>query len=84
VFRTQALLPRVQQIKPPDDGTQTHAMLDGFVKRALEWLQLELAYSQYGDDKKRVQANDMIPEINAREAEAIRVLYDLEFNYNLR
>ena len=54
------------------------------VRRVNDWLTLELEFVQTGANPKRVQANEMIPEINARGNQVIDGIGDVEFVYNLR
>ena len=55
-----------------------------YLTRLLQWLTLELRYIETLEDTQLSQANDMIPEINARDVFLDRRVRSLKFVYNLQ
>jgi hypothetical protein len=51
---------------------------------AAAWLSLELEYAETLVEAKLVQANDMIPEINARDLSLGRSINTTQFVYNIQ
>ena len=51
--------------------------------RLVGWLTLELNFAQTGQESKRIEANQMIPEVNARSAMVSRGLLSAIFNYRI-
>ena len=82
--RAKALQTKAAILNSPASAQELQAQLAGFLKVAVDWLQMEYTYSNTGNDSKRVQANGMIPEVDARENNVYRYSYDLETEYRLR
>ena len=55
-----------------------------YLVRLVDWLSLGLEYARTGQDSTRVEANNTIPEINARRTLVNRGLSNVEFNYRLQ
>ncbi|MSQ12012.1 MAG: hypothetical protein EXR48_04890 [Dehalococcoidia bacterium] len=83
VARAADLQRRAAQLRTPDGYETVQSGLTAFCDRTVTWLQRELEYFQTGVDTTRVQANNMIPEVDARSALMQRTLGDLAFVYRL-
>ncbi len=83
LVRAKVLDAKVSQLSPSAEAAEEQALLAAFVKRAVDWLQLEYDYVSLGVPSKLTEANNMIPEIDAREKGFYRAMYDLKVEYNL-
>ena len=54
-----------------------------YVNTIVDWLTLERDYANTGRDSIRTQANDMLPEVNARGALVWRSLNNLQYVYQV-
>ena len=79
----QSLVDRVEALTPPEELDELHQNVAAYLNRVEDWLHLELEFVQTGSDVKRIDANDMIPEIEARGTLVGRSISDVEFVYNL-
>jgi hypothetical protein len=79
----QALHERLTALSHPASLSHLHDSALAFLSRAIEWLSLEQDYVKTGMDAKRSQANDMIPEIDARDILLWRSINDAQFTYQL-
>jgi hypothetical protein len=79
----QSLVDRVEVLTPPKELDELHQNVAAYLNRVADWLYLELEFVQTGSDVKRIEANDMIPEIDARGTLVGRSISDVEFVYNL-
>ncbi len=80
----QALQSRGHQLVSPSALSDFDSQLNMFLDRLVQWLQLELDYVRSWDYSKQVQANNMIPEINARQNMIYAELSDLSYDYQLK
>ena len=62
---------------------ELHQNASTYLGRVIQWLNLELEYVETLEEAKLVQANGMIPEINARESVLGRAIGTVRFVYNL-
>ena len=83
VTDAQALVSSLNSMSLPSAMFDVHEDALAYLETFVEWLALELEYAQTSIDAKRVQANDMIPEINARESTLRRSINTAEFIYQL-
>jgi hypothetical protein len=84
VADSRILVDRLGSASPPPELNELHQISLSYLRRVNDWLTLELEFVQTGANPKRVQANEMIPEINARGNQVIDGIGDVEFVYNLR
>ncbi len=84
VNATEALIVRLQLLSPPEAALALHQETQDYFGRIFDWLTLEFQHADTLEDAKRVAANAMIPEINAREFLFKRNLSNLEFVLHLR
>jgi len=84
VADSRILVNRLGSASPPPELNELHQISLSYLRRVNDWLTLELEFVQTGANPKRVQANEMIPEINARGNQVIDGIGDVEFVYNLR
>ena len=77
------MLSDLETASPPEAMQDLHSSALQFVGRLGDWLSLELEFARTGVDAKRVSANEMIPEINARTTDVTRGLQSVVFNYQL-
>ncbi|NQW22879.1 MAG: hypothetical protein HQ475_05480 [SAR202 cluster bacterium] len=84
VRSTEAAIDGLQALSPPDGAAALHQEAEEYFGRILVWLTLEFQHADTRDDIKRVQANLMIPEIDARELLLKRNLSNLQFVLHLR
>ncbi|MCH7745858.1 MAG: hypothetical protein IIC84_07295, partial [Chloroflexi bacterium] len=83
VADAQALLSSMNSTSPPSAMIEVHEDALAYLETFVNWLTLELEYAQTSIDARRVQANDMIPEINARESTLRRSINTAAFIYQL-
>ena len=67
----------------PESVKALHDEFDAYVGTIVDWLALERDYAATGRDSKRTEANDMLPEVNARGARAWRSLNNLQYVYQV-
>lgn len=84
VTTVQGLQQKADQLVAPSIMGGIHSDLVTFLKRGVQWLQLELDWVTTGVDSKRLEANGMIPEIDARESGVQRALSDVRYSYVLQ
>lgn len=84
VSDTQGLLTQLLSITPPSGFQTLHQSMRGWLESAEGWLTLELEYFQTSSGTTLAQANEMIPEVNARQLLINREISAVEFVYNLR
>ena len=73
----------LQQISPPEDALDLHQVAAEYFNLIVEWLSLEFQHAETRDDTYRVRANQMIPEVDAREALLQRGVSNRKFVLNL-
>ena len=83
VSAARDLVARLEATDRPPVLGPLHEDAVAYLGRLVEWLGLELTYARTRVDSRRVEANQMIPEINAREARLIQEVGDVEFVYRL-
>ena len=84
VSDARALLDELKRTAPPAAVHMLHDDALAYLGRLGDWMSLGLEYARTGQDSKRVEANNTIPEINARGALVNRGLSNVEFNYRLQ
>ena len=67
----------------PEPAQLLHDEFRIYVDTVVEWLTLERDYADTGQDRKRTDANDMLPEVNARGVEVWRSLNNLQHVYRV-
>ena len=83
VQSTEELVAALQLLSPPERAQELHQQAADRLGRVLEWLSLELLASQTRDNVPLRAANDMIPELRARNCTLKRNLSNLKFICNL-
>ena len=83
VADAQSALDQLGKLSPPDLLLDLHQEATTYLSRFVRWLTLELGYMETLEDAQLFQANDMIPEINARDVLLHRRVNSLNFVYNL-
>ena len=68
---------------PPESAQTLHMAFTAYVNTIVDWLTLERDYANTGRDSIRTQANDMLPEVNARGALVWRSLNNLQYVYQV-
>ena len=81
VSAARDLVARLEATDRPPVLGPLHEDAVAYLGRLVEWLGLELTYARTRVDSRRVEANQMIPEVNAREARLIQEVGDVEFVY---
>ena len=84
VSEARALLEQLKGTVAPPAVHTLHDDALAYLVRLVDWLSLALEYARTGENSKRVEANNMIPEINARGRLINRGLSNVEFNYRLQ
>ena len=79
----QTLEDELREVTPPISLADLHQEALAYLERYVQWLALELEHVETGADAKRVEANNMIEEINVREFLLARGIVDVKFIYNL-
>tara|TARA_B100000315_G_scaffold121362_1_gene111189 strand:- start:5086 stop:6645 length:1560 start_codon:yes stop_codon:yes gene_type:complete len=79
-----ALLAQAEGLSPPSTLQELHQEALAYLGAVADWLNLELAYAETRVDTNLIQANDMIPEINARDLSLIRAIITTKFVYNIQ
>ena len=77
------LLAELERVDPPPAVHSLHDDTRVYFGRVVDWLSLSLEYYRTGQDSKRVEANEMIPEINARSSGVYRGLWAVRSTYRL-
>ncbi len=80
---SRILVSRLEAVSPPAELDKLHQNALSYLRRVNDWLTLELEFVQTGATAKRNQANEMIPEVNARGNLVLDGIGDIEFVYNL-
>ena len=83
VADAQSLLDQLGQLSPSELLPDLHQETTTYLSRFVQWLSLELGYIETFEDTQLSQANDMVPEINARNTILNRRVNSLKFVYNL-
>ena len=79
----QTLENELKEVTPPISLADLHQEALSYLDRYVQWLALELEHVETGVDAKRVEANNMIEEINVREVLLARGIIDVKFIYDL-
>lgn len=77
------LLDSVNLLNPPEKALALHQESQEHLSRVLDWLTLELRAAEDRDNNLLAMANDMIPELTARNFNMNRNLASLKFVFNL-
>ena len=83
VNSTEALIVGLRSLSPPEGALALHQEAEEYFERIFDWLTLEFQHADTLDDSKRVAANAMIPEIDARGLLFQRNKSDLQFVLHL-
>ena len=83
VADAQSLLDQLGQLSPSELLPDLHQEATTYLSRFVQWLSLELGYIETLEEAQFFQANDMIPEINARDTVLNRRINTVKFVYNL-
>ena len=83
VTEARALLEQLKGTVPPPAVHALHNDALAYLVRVVDWLSLELEYATTDQFSKQMEANDMLPEINARESLVDRGLRSVESTYRL-
>ena len=70
-------------LNPPDKALALHLEAQEHLSRVLDWLTLELRAAEDRDNTLLAMANDMIPELTARNFNLNRNFASLKFVFNL-
>ena len=70
-------------ITHPESAQTLHQDFLDYVDTVVEWLTLERDYATTGRDRHRTEANDMLPEVNARGVLTWRSLNNLQYVYQV-
>ena len=81
---TRGLLAELKGTAPPPAMHMLHDDALAYLVRRVDWLSLEMEYSRTGEFSKQMEANDVLPEINARSSGVYRELRSVRFNYRLQ
>ena len=84
VTDSEALVDRAANLIPPAALVDLHQDASTYLTIKLQWLTLELNYAETLEEAKLIQANDMIPQITARDTLLKRAIATVEFVYNLQ
>ena len=84
VSEARALLEQLKGTDPPHAAHMLHDDALAYLVRIVDWLSLELEHARTGEYSKQMEANDMIPEIDARSSGVYRGLWAVRFNYQLQ
>ena len=84
VSDARALVDELKRTAPPPAVHMLHDDALAYLGRLGDWVSLGLEYARTGQDSTRVEANNTIPEINARRTLVNRGLSNVEFNYRLQ
>ncbi len=77
------LLDSLNLLNPPDKALALHLEAQEHLSRVLDWLTLELRAAEDRDNTLLAMANDMIPELTARNFNLNRNFASLKFVFNL-
>ncbi len=83
VQSTESLIAGLQNLSPPARAAELNQEAIDHFGRVLTWLSLELQAAKAQDNGPLIAANNMIPEINARDFSLKRNVSNLEFIFNL-
>ena len=84
VADARSLLDELKGTTPPPAVHMLHDDALAYLVRLVDWLSLEMEYSRTGEFSKQMEANDMLPEINARSSGVYRGLGSVRSNYRLQ
>ena len=84
VADAQALLDELKGTAPPPAVHTLHDDALAYLVRFVDWLALELEHARTGEYSKQMEANDMIPEIDARSSGVYRGLWAVRSTYRLQ
>ena len=73
----------LDNVTHPGSAQRLHEDFSAYVDTVVEWLTLERDYATTGRDRNRTEANDMLPEVNARGALVWRALNNLQYVYQV-
>ena len=78
-----ALMDRLGQTPVPSNASSLNSEASSYLVTLVRWLALELEFTRTGVDARRIEANQMIPEIQGRAGLVRRGITDLKVVYNL-
>jgi hypothetical protein len=77
----EALRAKLQAVSPPAALHDLHDDALASMDALVEWLSIERDFTRTGIDTQRVQANNMIPEVDARRTLLLRRISSMKFTY---
>ena len=80
---TEELIEALQGLSPPERAQSLHQEVEDHLGRVLVWLSLELEAAENQNNTPLMRANDMIPELAARDFTLKRNLSSLKFVFNI-
>ena len=80
----RVLLAELKGAAPPSAMHALHDDALAYLVGRVDWLSLELEYAKTGQYSKQMEANDMLPEINARSSGVYRGLWNVQSTYRLQ
>ena len=83
VSEAHALLEELKGTAPSPAVHMLHDDALAYMVRRVDWLSLELEYARTSEFSKQMEANDMLPEINARSTGVYRGLWSVRSTYRL-
>ena len=83
VKSTEELVDALQALSPPERAQALHQEAGDTLGRVLVWLTLELQSAETRDNSPLNAANDMIPELSARDFTLKRNISNLKFLFNI-
>ena len=78
------LIQRLQRMKPPPSLIELHQDSLIYFSKVKDWLALELSYVSTTEGTFQVDANQMIPEIEARGTLVNRAIANIQSLHNLK
>ena len=83
VRSTEELIEALQALSPPERAQSLHQEAEDHLGRVLDWLTLELQAAENQNNTPQNAANDMIPELTARDFTLKRNISNLKFVFNI-
>lgn len=83
VRSTEELIDDLRRLSPPERAKSLHEEAEDHMGRVLVWLSLELQAAETQNNFPLMTANDMIPELGARDFTLKRNISNLKFIFNI-
>ena len=83
VRSTEELIDGLRRLSPPERAKSLHEEAEDHMGRVLVWLSLELQAAETQNNFPLMTANDMIPELGARDFTLKRNISNLKFIFNI-